>query len=920
MRKKKFISLILSVFVVGSTVISSAYASEPVNAAAGAANEATENTPSPAYNTSLHTDGSEDGATSTESNGINPIVGGIDTSDNIVTGDIDSDGHLNISNDAGRNNSADISTDTDSRSSADNSSGNNNTSAQNIFCKEDDIQLSYDDRLDISEIYPGYTIMENGIIQNRITSTQVRNGKDTVKKDTAVLTKDSGSGSTKLIATGTGTATVLLINPSQPSERIRLNVTVVPAKLTIMYLMGQSNMEGMCAENTGYERDKSIENEPGTVYSTYTPTVLNWAKNITGVDFSSMCTQNNADTFVPASLTSDYSISGKLLSYNLDALTEDGNGKTGPDSGIAYEWNQLTGDKVWTVNTAWSGSIISSWQPGQSNYERSIAVSKTAKGVYEAEIAAGHYTEGNQLMFWMQGETESADLESSTYYSRFLNMYQKAQSVLDTDKCGLIIPRAAKSNHQDETDLLMTGSRLALYGIGGTTYLPNVYIVSNMNETWTTNSGVASYFTNKYPYGIDYPTKASVSVPNTIADVHNDIHFSQVGHNENGITAADGMYRVLYSDTSEVTGFTWRNKLGKAVTSLRIPSGQSAALTSKIDKQTNSKNIRYAVSGTGITYNATTGIVSAIHTGGVNKIAAFVGNEKISEIVVTVTSNDDYSATVGENYTGLYKDTKKNKWYYLKDSAVDHTFTGFVQNQNGWWYVENGTITFTTTNVVSGFINEQNAWWKVVNSKVIFDNDVCNNASGWWKITNGRVDFSFTGFAKNKNGWWYLEGGKVQFAVNNVIKGTVNNDYAWWNVVNGQVVFDTTVANNQNGWWRIVNGKVDFSCNSVEKNANGWWYIRGGKVDFSYTGIANNVNGWWRIVNGKVDFSCNSVERNENGWWKLSGGKVDFNYNGIAHNSNGWWYIRGGKVDFSYNGTVKADGRTYRVVGGKVNK
>ena len=476
----------LSVFVIGSTVISSAYASEPANSAASKADEVTENTPSPAYNASLNTDGSEDGATSTESNGINSIVGGIDTSDNIVTGDIDSNGHLNISNDAGRNNSVDIGADTDSRGSADNSSSNNNRSAQNIFYKEDGIQLSYDDRLDISEIYPGYTIMENGIIQNRITSTQVRKGKDTAKKDTAVLTKDSGSGSTKLIATGTGTATVLLINPSQPSERIRLNVTVVPAKLTIMYLMGQSNMEGMCAENTGYERDKSIENEPGTVYSTYAPTVSNWAKNITGADFSTMCTQSNEDTFVPASLTSDYSISGKLLSYNLDALTEDGNGKTGPDSGIAYEWNQLTGDKVWTVNTAWSGSIISSWQPGQSNYERSIAVSKAAKDVYEAEIAAGHYTEGNQLMFWMQGETESADLESSTYYSRFLNMYQKAQSVLDANKCGLIIPRAAKSNHQDETDLLMTGSRLALYGIGGTTYLPNVYIVSNMNETWTT--------------------------------------------------------------------------------------------------------------------------------------------------------------------------------------------------------------------------------------------------------------------------------------------------------------------------------------------------------------------------------------------------------------------------------------------------
>ena len=51
-------------------------------------------------------------------------------------------------------------------------------------------------------------------------------------------------------------------------DKIYVHVTVEAAPLTIMYLMGQSNMEGMCSANTGYQLNKSVACEIGTVYST----------------------------------------------------------------------------------------------------------------------------------------------------------------------------------------------------------------------------------------------------------------------------------------------------------------------------------------------------------------------------------------------------------------------------------------------------------------------------------------------------------------------------------------------------------------------------------------------------------------------------------------------------------------------------
>ena len=201
------------------------------------------------------------------------------------------------------------------------------------------------------------------------------------------------------------------------------------------------------------------------------------------------------------------------------------------------------------------------------------------------------------------------------------------------------------------------------------------------------------------------------------------------------------------------------------------------------------------------------------------------------------------SNTVAKNSKG---------WWVIRDGKVDFSYTGFAENKNGWWYCEDGKVQFGTSSVIKGSVIGKKAWWHVIKGEVTFDDTVAKNSKGWWVIRDGKVDFSYTGFAENKNGWWYCEDGKVQFGVNDVIKGTVNDEYAWWHVVGGKVTFDETVAKNIKGWWYINSGKVDFSFNGIATNNNGSWLCQNGKVNFDYSGTYIEDEFTYTINGGKV--------------------------------------------------------------------
>ena len=500
-----------------------------------------------------------------------------------------------------------------------------------------------------------------------------------------------------------------------------------------------------------------------------------------------------------------------------------------------------------------------------------MAVARQVKKTYMAEIEAGHYTAGQNLLFWLQGESDKSRT-AEWYYDSFTVMYDSMQQNLSLDGFGIIMTRSCEGSRKNAEDISMSGPRIAQYAAGSSIGPEKVYVVSNVNEQWVTDEQTAEYFSSVYPDGaLSYPLQDALpELPVSVSQVHNDIHYSQIGHNENGITAADGMYAALYGeDNTDAAEISWKDRKGENITALEIDdAGDEETAVPVFYPSYRMKEVQYYVEGTAVSYDQKTGTVTAKEWGNATICVRDIQGKTLAKLKITVSDKSNMTAVAG-NYSGLY--FYKGTWWYLQNGYVQKNYIGVVRNENGWWYVGNGKVDFT----YNGFAQNSNGWWYLENGKVTFQkNDVAKGIvegeSGWWLVEENKVIFTDT-VAKNKNGWWYIRGGKVDFGY-------------------------TGVAQNKNGWWRIVDGKVDFSCNSVEKNTNGWWYIRGGKVDFGYTGVAKNKSGWWRIENGKVNFK----------------------FNGIAENTNGRWYIRGGKVDFDFNGTILWKNHKYLVKNGAV--
>ena len=248
--------------------------------------------------------------------------------------------------------------------------------------------MRYDDHLDMT----GKTV--EIIDAGTPTSYKVGYGVAEGTLDDAVLTLDGDT----LIATGIGTAHVRI-------DGQLYEITVTAAPISLLLIIGQSNAEGM--EGVA---SQSIICPDGQVYSTYAK-----ANGLTG---DAGLTVENAGNYVPSALTGIYSainVNGtdtKLSGYPVNSLTEEGDGKYGMDSGLAYEWGKQTGEKVWVVNAAHGASSITSWQKDKNNFNEAVALFGACQKVLQAEIAAGHYTFSHMGYYWNQGcadETRTAD-------------------------------------------------------------------------------------------------------------------------------------------------------------------------------------------------------------------------------------------------------------------------------------------------------------------------------------------------------------------------------------------------------------------------------------------------------------------------------------------------------------------------------
>lgn len=410
------------------------------------------------------------------------------------------------------------------------------------------VTLAYGDRY-IPENCDCFEIADAG----KPVSFKVGYGVNEGTPDDAVLKIENGV----IRASGIGEAVLKVV---KDGEETLYTVKVEKAPISMFLLIGQSNMSGVDGNAS-----QSVACENGQVYSTYGDTQY--------------LTQNNAGQFVPSALEGEYTNKNTcgnsiyLSLHPVNTLTVDGEGKMGLDSALAYEWNRLTGDKVWVVNAAHGGTPMACWVKGGSEYNEAVAMFSAAQKVMRAEIDAGHYELKNYGFFWLQGCSDDTST-AEKYYNSFMSMYNSLISELAYDVdgdgkkeefefCDIIMPRAGKElrrgyrrgKYTDTTskryyttflDLEMRGQRVAQYYLCNTPG-NNINLVCNLGDSWVympdSSHGVKDYFESKYPDGrVNYPIqvqqKESWYTPTTPEAVHDNIHYNQVGYNEIGFESA----------------------------------------------------------------------------------------------------------------------------------------------------------------------------------------------------------------------------------------------------------------------------------------------------------------------------------------------------------------------------------------------
>ena len=234
-----------------------------------------------------------------------------------------------------------------------------------ICAEGDTIELQYDDRKELSSLL-GVTPETVEITNEQVTSNKV----GTNEQDDHVLTYENGT----LYAVGCGTATLTVNGTSY-------TVTVSPAPLSLFMVTGHSIGAGEAGNAT-----QSVVSEAGQTYS---------------------CTKGQL-TSVSGGL--GYGATTRATT-KLDAFAPGGGGTKGIDSALAWQWNQLTGEKVWVLNLAISGSCLNEWQPGHTGhnstwkypYDSAVTAYSYAQQIVKKEIAAGHYTLGKMMIIYHNG-------------------------------------------------------------------------------------------------------------------------------------------------------------------------------------------------------------------------------------------------------------------------------------------------------------------------------------------------------------------------------------------------------------------------------------------------------------------------------------------------------------------------------------
>lgn len=493
----------------------------------------------------------------------------------------------------------------------------------------DSISLLYDDRKNLSELL-GVSVSNVEISEQQVQSFAV----GTQTKDANVLIYENGT----LYAVGTGTATLTVDGVAYP-------VTVKAAPISLFMITGHSVGAGQ--EGNGKQ---SVAVEAGQAYSSYHFNSLDTTKvDGYGLGYGSANRVGNSGIV-------------RWDSYgDLDAFAAGVGGNTGPGSALAYKWNQLTGEKVWVINTAVPGSCINEWLPGAIghsttgytyHYDTSVELFQYAQKILTNEIAAGHYTLSHMAIAYFNGVNFSAagysnwTLDSlKSDYTTMWNGFKEAFSCdMDGDgqketveALGIVPFWATSSNH-----MTYAYDKAATYYMAASQEWPDVFTLSDVYRSWAESAANLRTFP-----AIDYTTNSGtkVYVPTAVKNIAQDSakggqwsifcaadnnHLSQVAYNALGMDMATNMYNYLCQDVDATSG-SFKNTSGKDLDKATILVSQTLSIVPVIDKSC-AKNVTLKAEGAvALNGNCIVGV-----SAGTGTVSLCIGDQVVDTIQVTV--------------------------------------------------------------------------------------------------------------------------------------------------------------------------------------------------------------------------------------------------------------------------------------------
>ena len=750
------------------------------------------------------------------------------------------------------------------------------------------INLRYDDRKDLNALVGAAEGAEVSISNEVITS----NG------DSHVLVYENGM----LIATGTGTAKLTVDGTSY-------DVTVTASPISLFMITGHSIGRGEKGNGA-----QSVAIEAGQAYSTH--------RYHTYEDTGSADIIDSDEVTDTTGL--GYGAANRLTGIDAFAFGQGGN--EGEGSALAWQWNQLTGEKVWVINAAVGGSCLNEWIPGaeghnatyKNHFDTSLTAFQTAQTILDREIAAGHYTLSHTAIIYHSAANfnQFADWNQELIEDYYDQMWEGYKAALDVEALGLV-PIWTVGGRND-----LWNDKPANYFMAASNEYPDVFMASLITREWMVASGLKDF------PEITYTTQsAAVSKPTSVqhkeqgGSSENSVfcsadttHLTQVVYNAQGIEIANNMFGYFKGDktVSSVELRTDRNVLlGDA---LELQVGENVYANIVTDK-VYANDLTITVEGD-ITVEFPMHIVATKEGSGTITISQ--GNKVLKTLSVTVKAAHSHCVCTGNVENHVCENVTWTAWgddydeTYSLPTAAGHYYLTKDMSFTSEFNIGENTEIFLCLNGHN--ITNTDSGKRVYNIYGKLNICDCSEEENWGTITGNRCDKESTAVAgtlqlrdnkEGKTATLNLYSGIITSGAEYALKqggviqlGNANTYGAVFNMYGGKVVGGNVTTN---GGAVYVMSKSTFNMygGTVTGGTAG---ERGGCI---YTEGEVNISGG-KVADGTAKNGGN-IYMNTGAVVNITGGVVE---NGTANTDNGYGgNIRVNAGELTISGAVISGGK-----------